>query len=209
MHFIQNKYYKWYIDIISRSYTRLLPATTYTEKHHIIPKSLGGNNAKTNIVILTAREHFICHWLLTKITESTNKNKMIYALCMMNTTGHNQFRYITGITSRVFEQAKGKLVVSEETKQKMRKPKSEETKQKMRKPKSEETKQKMRDAKTPEAIEKIRLSKLGRVVSQETRDKLSTSLKGKIRSIESRRNISEAHKGQIPWNKGMKKINNV
>lgn len=35
---------------------------TYTEKHHIIPKSLGGDNSKTNLVVLTGRQHFICHW---------------------------------------------------------------------------------------------------------------------------------------------------
>lgn len=36
----------------------------YFEKHHIIPKCKGGDNLKTNIVYLTAREHFIAHWLL-------------------------------------------------------------------------------------------------------------------------------------------------
>jgi hypothetical protein len=39
----------------------------YFEKHHIIPKSLGGSNAKNNIVKLTGREHFVAHILLAKI----------------------------------------------------------------------------------------------------------------------------------------------
>jgi hypothetical protein len=39
----------------------------YTEKHHILPKSLGGSNAKNNIVTLTGREHFLAHMLLAKI----------------------------------------------------------------------------------------------------------------------------------------------
>lgn len=39
----------------------------YTENHHIIPKSMGGGNDKLNLVILTAREHYIVHWLLFKI----------------------------------------------------------------------------------------------------------------------------------------------
>lgn len=38
----------------------------YTEKHHILMKSLGGSNKKSNIVELTAREHYICHVLLYK-----------------------------------------------------------------------------------------------------------------------------------------------
>lgn len=41
--------------------------TGYVEKHHIVPRSLGGTNEKTNIVTLTAREHFVCHLLLAKM----------------------------------------------------------------------------------------------------------------------------------------------
>lgn len=45
----------------------------YYEAHHIIPVCLGGAGDKSdwkwhpNIVLLTAREHFICHWLLSRI----------------------------------------------------------------------------------------------------------------------------------------------
>ena len=39
----------------------------YTETHHIIPKCLGGSNEHENLVVLTAKEHFVCHYLLTKI----------------------------------------------------------------------------------------------------------------------------------------------
>lgn len=39
----------------------------YFEKHHIIPRCMNGNNNKTNLVLLTAREHFICHHLLHKM----------------------------------------------------------------------------------------------------------------------------------------------
>lgn len=40
---------------------------TYYEKHHITPKCLGGTNNKDNLVLLTAKEHFVCHKLLTFI----------------------------------------------------------------------------------------------------------------------------------------------
>ena len=36
------------------------------ERHHIVPKCIGGTNDPSNIVALTPREHFICHWLLWK-----------------------------------------------------------------------------------------------------------------------------------------------
>jgi Straboviridae homing endonuclease len=39
----------------------------YYEDHHVKPKCLGGNNDKENLVLLTAREHYICHKLLTYI----------------------------------------------------------------------------------------------------------------------------------------------
>ena len=41
--------------------------TGYFEKHHIIPKCLGGSEDKSNFVLFTAREHFIAHLLLWKL----------------------------------------------------------------------------------------------------------------------------------------------
>lgn len=40
---------------------------TYYEKHHIVPKCLNGSDDENNKVLLTAREHFVCHKLLTYI----------------------------------------------------------------------------------------------------------------------------------------------
>lgn len=64
--FLQNKYTKFYFLLIE---SRKLKSTKsdYYEKHHVIPSSLGGLNDQENIVKLTAREHFIAHWLLTKM----------------------------------------------------------------------------------------------------------------------------------------------
>ena len=76
----------------------------YYEKHHILPKSLGGTNDKENLVKLTAREHFICHWLLVKMYNkgSIERNKMLCALWRMNNTGSpcHKEHYIN---SRVYE----------------------------------------------------------------------------------------------------------
>lgn len=64
---------------------------TYYEKHHIIPKSLGGSNESNNLVLLTAREHYLCHWLLVKRNEigSVARNKMLKAWFMMAACGNN------------------------------------------------------------------------------------------------------------------------
>jgi 5-methylcytosine-specific restriction endonuclease McrA len=58
--YLQNKYTRWYYNIIQRAQQRNISG--YTEKHHIIPRSFGGSNQKENLVALTAREHFVCHF---------------------------------------------------------------------------------------------------------------------------------------------------
>lgn len=94
--FLQNKYTKYYYNIINRAKERT-GIIGYTEKHHIVPKSLGGNNKKDNIATLTTREHFVCHWLLTKMTMGIEKQKMCYAWFFFKAKS-DQLR----ITSRTF-----------------------------------------------------------------------------------------------------------
>lgn len=73
------------------------------EKHHIIPKCLGGSNDKHNIVLLTPREHYLAHWLLCKIHKDKVKAKMVYAFFCMCRKNHNHKR---GVTSKMYERAK-------------------------------------------------------------------------------------------------------
>lgn len=79
--FNNNKYTCWYYQIIDRAKTRKVDG--YVERHHIVPKSLGGTNIKDNLVSLTAREHFVCHLLLTKMTNGEDKKKMSRAFWLM------------------------------------------------------------------------------------------------------------------------------
>lgn len=62
------------------------------EVHHIIPRSLGGSNSKSNLVVLTAREHYLAHLLLIKMHEGRNKAKMVYAFHRMNFCNGSQAR---------------------------------------------------------------------------------------------------------------------
>lgn len=75
-------YKKIYHDLCNRSFTRKWQKFTY-EKHHITPKSLGGTNEKSNIAILTPREHALAHLLLIKFLTGTDKSKMVFALKSM------------------------------------------------------------------------------------------------------------------------------
>lgn len=83
--FKSNKYTAWYIKIIENASTQLRSKKDrYYEAHHIIPKSFGGSNQKTNLVLLTPREHFVCHLLLPKMMlDPVKVGKMVYAFYRM------------------------------------------------------------------------------------------------------------------------------
>lgn len=83
--FINNRYTSIYNSIISNAKHELRAkrGQEYYESHHIIPKSLGGTNNSENLVLLTAREHFICHRLLTRMTTGKDLSRMMCAFSFM------------------------------------------------------------------------------------------------------------------------------
>ena len=93
-----NKYQICYNKIIDRARNRVMEG--YTELHHITPRSLGGSNDDSNLVSLTAREHFICHILLTKFTTGQDRNKMLHAAILMKSKNSSQRRYFN---ARLYE----------------------------------------------------------------------------------------------------------
>ena len=64
----------------------------YFEKHHIIPKCKGGDNSKDNLLLLTAREHYLAHWLLWLIYRD---RQMALAFHKMSSINKNQKRIIS------------------------------------------------------------------------------------------------------------------
>jgi hypothetical protein len=195
--FNNTKYTKLYYQIITPTLNREL--NTYKELHHIIPRSLGGTDEKDNLTYLTAREHFICHWLLVKMTEGAARSKMIYALQGMRAQNNSQQRYETKITSRVYEHYRIEHARIHSETMKGRPawnkgiPQTEEHKEKNRQaalkrgPKSEET------------IEKWKKSREGYKHSKETKLKQKISQTGKVKgpqTEEHRKAISESIKGK-------------
>jgi len=159
MIFTDNKYTRCYFSIVHRALSRVV-GDMYVEKHHIIPKSLGGSNDKSNLVKLTAKEHFLCHRLLTKMVDDpTAKIKMHNAVFQMTISSKNQSRY--KITSRVYtilKQNKSLAMAGNKY---------------GRGPTSEATKLKISQAKKGKSVNK------GKSISVEQRQKLSAALKGR------------------------------
>lgn len=77
-----SKYFKWYLQLIEHA--RKSKASGYTEKHHILPRSCGGDDSSANVVALSARQHFVAHLMLVRFMTNEAKAKMFYAVTAMN-----------------------------------------------------------------------------------------------------------------------------
>lgn len=93
--FLDNKYTSLYYRIIHQY------AGDCGERHHIIPRSLGGNDIPENLVTVPPRVHFILHRLLVHmVPPGSHHTAMHYALFMMMN------RRISTYTSRTYETSK-------------------------------------------------------------------------------------------------------
>lgn len=170
----------------------------YYEGHHILPYCLGGtgkswNYDHPNICILTAREHFICHWLLTKIYK--DNSLIISAFWLMCNKGKKRSYYVSSRTyqhaKELFSEHVSKIltgrIVTDITKNKISK-KNKGSKR------TDDQKQKMRDSQKDkigdrnsfygkthslESKQKMRDKKLGSKASLETKLKMSNIRLGK------------------------------
>lgn len=182
--FIDNKYTKWYQRLVTKAMTRLT-VEGYFEKHHVVPRSLGGSNSHDNIIRVTAREHFVLHLLLTRMTSGQDRSKMIHAawnLCQKTKPGRNY-----QISSRTYHSLRVKHSAAASSELKGR-------------PKSPETREKMRIAalnRSPEHRLKKSLAQIGRKLSTETRKKISQKAKSRVQSEK------WTTKGMRWWNDGI------
>lgn len=191
-------YLKIYCNLIRKAENRT-PPEDYTEKHHIFPKSIFGDNNR--VVILSGREHYIAHALLEKICIKryglnhwkTYKMNLAF-ICMRgnNREYDNSYLYESAKVRR--SKIKSGKSLSAETKKKL----SESGKGRLPtsgfngKMHTEETKNKMSAAHK------------GKKLSEETRKKLSESMKGKNKgkkpfygkkhSEETKRKMRESHR---------------
>jgi hypothetical protein len=83
MIFLDNKYTRWYWSIVASARSRAPNTNEIYDRHHIIPRSLDGNDNEDNLVNVTLREHFVLHRLLCHMTEGRAKRSMYWALHRM------------------------------------------------------------------------------------------------------------------------------
>jgi hypothetical protein len=197
-------YGKIYTDLIQRGLDRTLPQDTYIERHHVWPKCMGGPDEESNIVKLTAEEHFLAHQLLVKMFP--DNHKLVYACkaMSMNSNGRvnmKMYGWLKRKHSMVLSKTQKGKTLSEEHRRNLSESHmgykhtdqqrikiSESLKGIKRGPFSEEHRSKL-----SEAHKGVKRKPL----SNETKRKIGEANKGKTReprSEETRRKMSEAIK---------------
>jgi len=200
---LTNKYSKCYYNIVNRAKSRTMDAKTYVEKHHIMPKSLGGSNDPENIVKLTAREHLICHRLLIKMTEGKAKSKMAFAAWRIVFVSNTHKRH--AVSARTYASIRNEVAIARKNSKGSFKH-SPESKEKISKG---NTGKRLGKTLTPEWCKNIGLSRKGEVrgpLSESTVKKISNSLLGKKKgkfSVSHNSNISAGRIGKRQYNNGV------
>lgn len=151
----------------------------YWETHHIIPKCIGGSDDENNLVLLTAREHYIAHWLLTKMHP---KNKKIHYAFTMMCSLKDKRRFTTKQYERM-KTVRSNLMTGHEVTEETRKKISEKctgykhTKEAIEKIRQTSIGRSVGKTHTKEAIEKIKQARALQFFSEESLQKRRDSLK--------------------------------
>lgn len=172
-----------YNKLIERAKDRI--PTGYTERHHIVPKCMGGSDSVDNLVSLYPEEHYLAHLLLCKIY--IGNQKLLYAAMNMTTGsminngkrnnkayGWLRRRYSESMSGDNNPNRKNPELQKEAAKKRIGQKRTDETRQNMSNAQkgrtfSEETKMKMREA-----------AKNRPPISEETRQKLSQKSRGRV-----------------------------
>lgn len=179
-------YQRIYNRLIERatSQNRVKSIGVYYEAHHIVPKCMGGEGTSAqwrthpNIVLLTAKEHFVAHQLLCEVfPEHPGLLFALWAMCNQDTASSR-----VKVSSRTYSRLKQE---SSALKSILYKGQIGTWNGRTH---SEESKQRMRE------------KKLGTRASDETRKKMSESRTGLVRTEEQKRHFSNVMKG-IPKKK--------
>lgn len=204
---------KVYIQIIRNAQlqNRSKQDNVYYEGHHILPKSLYPNwtHRKSNIVLLTAREHLFCHMLLVKIYP--NSHEMWSALWYMSSKSKSKESNYPKLSLKEYEYIKEGYSMSNSKNLKgkknpnMARQFSPETRKLIGEKSKGNTNTKGRTWWTngTESCMAFECPGEGWVKGRNTKGRPAWN-KGVPQTEEQRKKNSETHKGKTPWNKGKK-----
>lgn len=164
-------YRRIYDILIERARGRAV--TGYIERHHVIPRCIGGSDNSENIVALTPEEHYVAHQLLVKI--HPGKRNLVFALKLMSGNNGRQGTR----NNKLYGWHRRRFVEAHRSSQTGRKV--------IRTPAQKEA--------LRTKLSSIRIGKKRRPHTEENKRKIGNANRGKIRSQEQRRELSEAHKG--------------
>lgn len=168
-----------YVAIYKRLCDRgqIRPKPTSCERHHILPRCLGGGNDAGNITNLTPEEHYLAHQLLTRIYP--NESKLVFAMVRMTVSSPYRSRSNNKLYGWVRRKAAAAM-----SKVHKGKPKTEEHRAKI-------SASHMGMRPSPEALLAIRAA----AIDPEIRARRSAGLIGKKKSLAHRASLSRARKG--------------
>jgi len=176
-------YKRIYNQLCERGQTRERDDNEYYEKHHIIPRCKGGTNDSDNLTYLTAREHFLCHWLLHRIEPTDGQYASAFHLMAMSDKYGHRYGHKWTPSSRSYAEAKEAksmaLTLRHETTN-------------LREKINEGIKQYWIDVKSGKRTRSM--LHYERDVSDDTKEKMSKAKLGWNRSDEDKRKISEGKK---------------
>lgn len=175
---MNNHYHNRYLKFITSRRSRVYEGIV--ETHHILPKSLGGDNSLENLIKLSPREHFLAHWMLWKAYSNKQMTLAFWSM-RMNKSKHRSFK----ITSKVYQSLKENHSTVQSERMRNNNPMTND------------------DSRNKVSISR---KKLGWSPSKEHREQISKALSGKPKTTQHAENISKGSKGKSKSNSHKKNM---
>lgn len=160
-------------------YAKQHPSEGRVERHHIVPRSMGGSNDKDNLVRLSPRLHFVAHWMLWKAYRNAKMANAFWTMACCNGERINSKTYniVRAVAAKAIADMRRGKTISDKHKAIISARQSGRIV-------SEETRKKISEAGkgrklSPDVCAKLSEIRKGRVHSEETKAKMSAAKKGK------------------------------
>lgn len=174
------------------------------EEHHIIPRCMGGTDEKENLVLLTIKEHFRAHVLLSNMYPSNGKLALACTRMLAGWQGktieeaENEYEFLRARAAKYISSLHKGRKASAATKENIRRARFRA------KPRtfSDDAKANMAEARKKVWNVRRESGTVDEIISKTVAARKANG--SYEHSEERRKRIGEAQIGRVPWNKGMK-----